>query len=247
MASMAASANWMLAVMQGGSTTLCRARAGGVEVSRDAVRADAADGSSIHAECDNGVGYIFDFVGLTVSMYDPANPDGGTTQGPLPLAQRGGIGWDWVDPVDGVNCDYVSTSHVATVVCTGGGSSTPPAQASPASNAPAAHAISPADALAASAGPPATLTDDVRADILAAVDRANTAWTAAGQSLDTSALDGVVAGQELNDDIAEIDQLRSQGRTRNNVQTAFTVTGVTLDAPGHATVHTHETLVRGNE
>jgi hypothetical protein len=63
----------------------------------------------------------------------------------------------------------------------------------------------------------------VRADILAAIDRANAAWTAADESLDTSALIGAVAGQELSDDTAAVEQLRAQGRTRTNVQTAFSV------------------------
>jgi hypothetical protein len=88
---------------------------------------------------------------------------------------------------------------------------------------------------------PATLTEHVRADILAAVERANTAWAAASQSLDPSGLSAGVAGQELADDLAELDKLRSQGQTRNNVNTAFAVTDVALDAPGHATVRTRET------
>jgi WD40 repeat protein len=88
---------------------------------------------------------------------------------------------------------------------------------------------------------PDALTDSIRADILAAVDRANTAWTTASQSLDPSALDGNVAGQELSDDRAELDKLRSQGQTQTNSNTGFTVVDVSLDAPGHAIVHTQET------
>jgi hypothetical protein len=42
-------------------------------------------------------------------------------------------------------------------------------------------------------------------------------------------------------DLAELDNLRRLGQTRNNVNQAFAVTGVTLDAPGVATVRTHET------
>jgi hypothetical protein len=84
------------------------------------------------------------------------------------------------------------------------------------------------------------LTESQRADILAAVDRANAAWAAATQSLDPSGLSDAVAGQELIDDQAELDRLRSQGQTRNNTNTAFAVTAVTLDGPGHATVRTHE-------
>jgi hypothetical protein len=90
-------------------------------------------------------------------------------------------------------------------------------------------------------GAPDTLTDGVRGDVLAAVDRANAAWAAASQSLDPSALNGNVGSQELRSDLAELDKLRSQGHKRNNVNTAFTVTDVTLDTPGHATVRTHET------
>jgi hypothetical protein len=85
------------------------------------------------------------------------------------------------------------------------------------------------------------LTDSVRADILAAVDRANAAWAAATQSLDPSGLSAGVAGQELANDQAELDKLRRQGQTRKNVNTAFAVIDVTLDAPGHAIVRTHET------
>jgi hypothetical protein len=88
---------------------------------------------------------------------------------------------------------------------------------------------------------PDTLTDAVRADILSAVVRANSGWAAATQSLDASSLNGAVAGQELANDQAELAKLRSQGQTRKNVNTAFAVTDVTLDAPGHATVRTHET------
>ncbi len=50
-----------------------------------------------------------------------------------------------------------------------------------------------------------------------------------------------MAGQELNDDLAELDSLKHQGQSRRNVKTAFSVDDVILDAPGHATVHTHET------
>jgi hypothetical protein len=85
------------------------------------------------------------------------------------------------------------------------------------------------------------LTDSVRADILAAVDRANAAWAAATQSLDPSGLSAGVAGQELANDQAELDKLRRQGQTRKNVNTAFAVIDVTLDAPGHAMVRTRET------
>jgi hypothetical protein len=41
--------------------------------------------------------------------------------------------------------------------------------------------------------------------------------------------------------MAALDKLRQQGQRRINVNTAFGVTGVTLDAPGRATVSTNET------
>jgi len=88
---------------------------------------------------------------------------------------------------------------------------------------------------------PNSLSDTVRADILAAVDRANAAWSAATQALDPSGLYGNVAGTELNSDLSELDQLRKNGQTRRNINTAFNVTDVTLDGAGHATVHTVET------
>jgi hypothetical protein len=88
---------------------------------------------------------------------------------------------------------------------------------------------------------PDTLSDAVRADVLAAVDRANAAWVAATQSLDPSGLDGAVAGQELTADREEVNSLPGQGQSHTNVNTAFSVTDVAIDAPGHAIVHTHET------
>jgi hypothetical protein len=90
-------------------------------------------------------------------------------------------------------------------------------------------------------GVPDTLSDGVRADILAAVDRANSAWETASRTLDGSVLNGNVADRELSDDLAELNNLRRLGQTRNNVNQAFVVTGVTLDARGLATVRTHET------
>jgi hypothetical protein len=88
---------------------------------------------------------------------------------------------------------------------------------------------------------PDALTDDVRADVVAAVNRANSAWSAATQSLDATALNGNVANQELTSDLTELDQLRSQGHSRANFNTAFTVDDVSLQEPGRAIVHTHET------
>jgi hypothetical protein len=85
------------------------------------------------------------------------------------------------------------------------------------------------------------LTDSVRADILAAVDRANAAWAAASESLNPSGLSDAVAGQELTDDLAELDQLRVQGQAKKPINSAFSVNDVALTGPGHAVVHTHET------
>jgi hypothetical protein len=86
-----------------------------------------------------------------------------------------------------------------------------------------------------------TLLDDERADILAAVDRANNVWVQALETLDSSVLSTGVAGQLLNVDLAELDQLRRQGRTMKNINTEFTVASVTLDTPEHAFVRTNET------
>jgi hypothetical protein len=104
--------------------------------------------------------------------------------------------------------------------------SPPPA---PPSNPPSVQAV------------PDTLTDDARSDILAAVDRANTGWQTARATLDTSALSDAVAGLELRNDLTEVDKLRNQGYTERSTNIAFTVNGVTMDGPGHATVHTTET------
>jgi hypothetical protein len=61
--------------------------------------------------CDNGIGYIFDFGGRTVSMYDPSNPDAGPTQGSVPLSSsHGGLAWDWVDPINGGTCELRSAA-----------------------------------------------------------------------------------------------------------------------------------------
>jgi len=90
-------------------------------------------------------------------------------------------------------------------------------------------------------GAPETLTDDQRADILSAVDRANAVWVQALQTLDSSVLRAGVAGQLLNVDLAEVDQLRRKAQTMKNINTAFTVASVTLDTPGHAVVQTSET------
>jgi uncharacterized repeat protein (TIGR03803 family) len=88
---------------------------------------------------------------------------------------------------------------------------------------------------------PNALTDGVRSDVLAAVDRANDGWATAQKTLDSSALTDSVAGELLQVDLAEIDRLRSQQVSQNNVNTAFAVSDVTLDVPGHVLVRTRET------
>ncbi len=88
---------------------------------------------------------------------------------------------------------------------------------------------------------PDMLNDQMRADILAAVDRANAAWAYATGTLDTSALAADVAGDLLSVDLANVAALRTRGQTSKSVNTAFAVDDVTLDAPGHAVVHTTET------
>jgi len=89
-------------------------------------------------------------------------------------------------------------------------------------------------------GAPDTLTDNQRADILSAVDRANAVWVEALQTQDSSVLSAGVAGQLLDVDMAEVDQLRRMGQTMKNINSAFMVASVTLDAPGHAVVRTSE-------
>jgi len=107
---------------------------------------------------------------------------------------------------------------------------------------PSPDASGPADASApGDASSPASLTDTVRADIVAAVDRANAAWNDAGATLDGTGLGDAVAGQALNDDRAELNALRAAGHVRKSTKVAFNVDSITLDAPGHAIVKTRET------
>ena len=101
---------------------------------------------------------------------------------------------------------------------------------------------SPPAAVAAPAAPaPDALTESMRADILAAVDRGNAAWTAAQQSLDPADLQSALTGQELSADSSQLAQFRSAGQRKKPVNTAFTVLDVSLDSPTQSTVHTHET------
>jgi len=66
-------------------------------------------------------------------------------------------------------------------------------------------------------------------------------WVQALQTQDSSVLNAGVAGQLLNIDLAEVDQLRRKGQTMKNINTAFTVGSMTQVAPGHAVVRTSET------
>jgi hypothetical protein len=91
------------------------------------------------------------------------------------------------------------------------------------------------------APPSAPQTDLLRADVLAAIDRANAVWATATQSLDPSGLSAGVAGRELNNDLAELNTLRQHAQTRRNINTAFSVTDMSLDSATHVTVHTQET------
>ena len=114
--------------------------------------------------------------------------------------------------------------------------STPVSPPAPQPTSPEAPA--PGDA---SGAPSDALPDAVRADVLAAVDRANAAWNDAGATLDGSGLADAVAGQALSDDRAELDTLRIAGQIRKSTNLAFNVVSVEVDAPGHAVVKTRET------
>jgi hypothetical protein len=147
----------------------------------------------------------------------------------------------WIIGSDGGNPHQIANGSLPAWRPGGGNASTASVQAPAATAVPATPDTSEGGPAASTPSVPDTLTDPVRADILAAVDRANSAWTAASQSLDPSGLTNNVAGQELIDDTAELDRLRAQGQSRKNVNTAFSVTDTSVDAPGHAIVHTHET------
>jgi hypothetical protein len=53
-------------------------------------------------------------------------------------------------------------------------------------------------------------------------------------------LSGAVGGQEFDDDVAEVERLRSRGEAQTSANLAFNVLDVALDAPNHAVVHTRE-------
>jgi hypothetical protein len=88
---------------------------------------------------------------------------------------------------------------------------------------------------------PDTLTDAVRTEIRDAIDRANSAWSDSTANLSPTRLNGQVAGSALSDDLTEIQQLLQAHQRRRNANSAFDVLDVSLDAPGHAIVHTRET------
>jgi hypothetical protein len=86
-----------------------------------------------------------------------------------------------------------------------------------------------------------TLTAALRAELVAAVDRANSAWTEAKRTLDTRALASGVAGRELTEATDYINGLRAQNRSRRAVMDKGTITRVDLDNDALAHVHTSET------
>jgi hypothetical protein len=59
------------------------------------------------ANCDDGTGYLFDFAPgtVTVALYDPANPNGGATDGPWAITEVDGLN-RWTDPVNDRSCYY---------------------------------------------------------------------------------------------------------------------------------------------
>jgi hypothetical protein len=146
--------------------------------------------------------------------------------GTLYLVQEGKL-WKLVP-------DPISDSDLATLQSRGKFVGAIPAQfqvaAQPLTSAPAPPAPA-----------PDLLTDSLRADILAAIDRGNAAWTAAQLSLNPADLQSGLTGAELSTDTTQLAQFRSSGQKRNAVNTAFTVLDVSLDTSTEATVHTRET------
>jgi hypothetical protein len=140
-------------------------------------------------------------------------------------------------------CTYTPVGDYTVVrpPCLSLGTGGPPAIGS--SNAPPPPDAQPPPAAAGAAAPamPETLTDSVQSDILRAITRANNAWARANEFLDASTLNGNVGGQALRDDVAQVNTLRAQGHTERDHETTFSVIDVSLDAPGHAVVHTRET------
>jgi len=149
------------------------------------------------------------------------------SNGTLYLAQEG-KSWTLVP-------DRISDSDLAALTPRGKFNGAIPAQFQVVAQ-PATTTSAPAPAPA-----PDVLTDTARADVLAAVDRGNAAWTAAQLSLDPADLQSGLTGLELSGDTSELAQFRSSGQKRNAVNTAFTVLDVSLDSSTEATVHTRET------
>src|SRR5262249_19797330 len=90
---------------------------------------------------------------------------------------------------------------------------------------------------------PDMLTDAMHTEILATIDAANAAWNDTIANLSLSQLDYTVAlgGQALADDRAEVQQLIQARQRKSAKNLTFDVLDVSIDAPGHAVVHTRET------
>jgi hypothetical protein len=108
---------------------------------------------------------------------------------------------------------------------------------------PPPEAVAPVPA-ANSGDVPDTLTDDVRQALTDAIHRANNAWAQAKATGSDAPLDGNVAGAELQSDQSEVAQELANHRLEKDTQVAFSVSDMSLDAPGHATVHTTESWSR---
>jgi hypothetical protein len=194
-----------------------------------------SESGPFYIACDDGTGVVLDLTAQTVAMYDPNNPSGGITRGPWPrVAPQSATLIEWADPDLNRTCHLSLGNRISTLNCAVAASSSAvpqPPVAQP--NAPSGSAD---DTGASLDG----LTDQLRGDILAAIDRANAAWSQAAFNLDPSVLNGAVGGSELATDQAQVAKLGAAGRRQKSTQLSFTVTGVTVDSPGHATVTTRE-------
>jgi hypothetical protein len=88
---------------------------------------------------------------------------------------------------------------------------------------------------------PDTLNDAMRAEIDAAIQRANGVWSNTTFTLEPGSLDTVVAGQALADDRAEIETLRQARQRQRATSVDYQLVDASIDSPGHATAHTRET------
>jgi S1-C subfamily serine protease len=103
-------------------------------------------------------------------------------------------------------------------------------------------AVAGAQATAPAPAPTALrLTAALRTELLAAVDRANNAWTEAKRTLDTRVLRNRVAGRELSEATDYINGLRAHNVSRIAVMDKFNVKSVDLAGDTLAYVHTSET------